>query len=78
MSNVIFTHEGRECLRKARSLVTEAMRAENTFAKRMAVITSLMMTEEEYTEKEVQRATDLANAVSEITTWIDALTGESC
>jgi hypothetical protein len=78
MDTVIFTHEGRECLRKARALVTEAMRAENTFAKRMAVITSLVMTEEEFTEKEIRRATDLAHGVSEITTWIDALTGESC
>ena len=74
--SIIFTHEGRECLRKARALVTEAMRAENTFANRMAVVTPLIMTEEEYTEKEVRRATDLAHGVSEITTWIDALTGE--
>jgi hypothetical protein len=76
MDTVIFTHEGRECLRKARALVTEAMRAENTFAKRMAVITSLVMTEEEFMAKETERALGLATFTEEITTLIDALTGD--
>lgn len=74
--SIIFTEEGRECLRKARALVTQAMRAENTFAKRMSVFAAIAMSEEEFVEKEVRRATDLAHGVSEITTWIDALTGE--
>jgi hypothetical protein len=73
---MVFTHQARECLIKARSLVTEAMRAENTFAKRMAVITSLVMTEEEYNNKEAERALELSLFVSEITSLIDALTGE--
>jgi hypothetical protein len=74
--SIIFTEEGRECLRKARALATQAMRAENDFAKRMSVWAPFILNEEEYTEKEVRRATDLAHGVSEITTWIDALTGE--
>jgi len=76
MSTPIFTNEARECLTRARALVNQAVRAENTFAKRMAVFTADMMSEEEYTEKETERAMGLALFSSEITTLIDALTGE--
>lgn len=74
--NIVFTTEGRECLRKARALVTQAMRAENKFAERMSVFTSVLLSEEEYMIKEGERALGLSLYTSEITTLIDALTGE--
>jgi hypothetical protein len=76
MDTIIFTEEGRECLRKARALVTAAVRAENNFAKRMTVFSLFAMSEEEFTAKETERASGLALFTGEITTLIDALTGD--
>jgi hypothetical protein len=52
------------------------MRAENKFAERMSVFTSVLLSEEEYMIKEGERALGLSLYTSEITTLIDALTGE--
>jgi hypothetical protein len=52
------------------------VRAENTFAKRMTVFSLFAMSEEEFTAKETERASGLALFTGEITTLIDALTGD--
>lgn len=74
--SVIFTEEGLDCLRKARSLIMRAVAVEGRFAERMAVITSLVMSEEEFNEKNTERALELALITGKITTLIDSLTGE--
>ena len=73
---MMITHEAQDCLRKARSLVMRAVAADNEFIKRMSVFSTSMMTEEEFTEKNIERGLELALITGEITTLIDSLTGE--
>ena len=73
---MMLTTEAQDCLRKARSLIVRAVAADNAFVRRMAVFSTLMMTEEEFTEKNINRALELDLIVGEITTLIDSLTGD--
>lgn len=73
---MMITHEAQDCLRKARSLIMRAVAADNAFVNRMSVFTSSMMTEEEFTEKNIERGLELALITGKITTLIDSLTGE--
>ena len=73
---MMITHEAQECLRQARALVMRAVAADNEFIKRMSVFSASMMTEEEFTKKNIERGLELALITGDITTLIDFLTGD--
>lgn len=73
---MMLTHEAQDCIRKARSLIMRAVAADNAFVNRMSVFASSMMTEEEFTEKNIERGLELSLITGEITTLLDLLTGD--